>query len=225
MMPLADVACAVLMISSTVVGQPSTTVDSARGAPQPSIDSASTLVRPVGITTLGRVSGVPNGLGVNDGLAQDTIRKPRAKSVEYGDGYAWRLTLHRRLSWGMLPLFAASYFSGDEILKASADGREAKSWARNLHRPAATGSAVLFGANTITGTLNLWEGRSDPNGRKRRLLHSALFIASSGGFVYAGTKLANDAEQSRAKRQQHRNVALASMGTSTLSWLIMLVGN
>lgn len=225
MMPLADVAYAVLLMSNAALGSPSWTSDSTRALARSTTDSASALVRPVAITAIGRVSGVPSGLGIADAVAQDTVRKPRAKSVEYGDGYAWRLTLHRRLSWGMLPLFAASYFSGDEILKASADGREAKSWARTLHRPAATGSAVLFGANTITGTLNLWEGRGDPNGRKRRLLHSALFMASSGGFVYAGTKLANDAEQSRAKRLQHRNVALASMGTSTVSWLIMLLGN
>ena len=56
-------------------------------------------------------------------------------------------------------------------------------------------------------------------------MHSVLFTSASAGFVYAGTKLANDAEQSQAKRRQHRNVAIGSMGVSTFSWLIMLVGN
>ena len=52
-----------------------------------------------------------------------------------------------------------------------------------------------------------------------------LFIAASAGFVYAGTQLADDAEESQDKRLQHRNVAIASMSVSTLSWLIMLIGN
>jgi hypothetical protein len=155
-------------------------------------------------------------------LVQDTVRKARAKAFAYSNGYDLRLTWHRRLSWGMLPLFAASYFSGDQLLKKSS---AAPGWARNIHGPAATGSAILFGANALTGSLNLWEGRHNPTGRTRRIAHSVLFTAASAGFVYAGTQLADDAEQSQDKRLQHRNIALASMGVSTFSWLIMLVGN
>lgn len=156
-----------------------------------------------------------------DTTPQDTVRR-RPRAVQYSDGYGTRLMIHRTLSWAMLPLFAASYFSGDQILK---DGSDAPSWARHVHPAAATSTAVLFGANTVTGVWNLWEGRHDPIRRKRRFLHAALFMAASGGFTYAGTKLADDAEQSDTKRRQHRNVNLASMGVSTASWLIMLVGN
>jgi hypothetical protein len=152
----------------------------------------------------------------------DTVRKPRRKAFVYSEAYATRLTIHRRLSWAMLPLFAVSYFSGDQILKKS---DAAPAWARNSHGPAATGSAILFGANSLTGFWNLYEGRHDPNGRTRRILHSVLFTTASAGFVYAGTRMADDAEQSRDKRLQHRNLAIGSMGVSTLSWLIMLVGN
>jgi len=172
----------------------------------------------------------PSGLGylahleprIDSVAPGDTVRKPRQKAFSYSEGYAKRLTIHRRMSWAMLPLFAVSYFSGDQILKKSKD---APSWARNVHGPAATGSALLFTANTVTGAWNLWEGRHDPNGRTKKILHSVLFTAASAGFVYAGTKLANDAEQSQAARERHRNVALYSMGVSTVSWLIMLVGN
>jgi len=168
----------------------------------------------------------PSGLGYrqpSDTIAPaDTIRKPRQKAIVYSDAYATRLTIHRRLSWAMLPLFAASYITGDQLIK---DPSGAPTWARNLHGPAATGSALLFGANTITGAWNLWDGRHDPNGRTRKIIHSLLFTVASGGFVYAGTQLANDAEQSQAKRRQHRNVALGSIGVSTVSWLIMLIGN
>lgn len=170
------------------------------------------------------------GLGVADPASAnpasaDTVRKPRRKAFEYSDAYQTRLQIHKWLSWTMLPLFAASYITGDELLKANAAGRRSKDWARQWHGPAATGSAVLFGVNGITGVWNMYEGWGDPNGRTRRLIHSVLFMAASGGFVYAGSKLANDAEQSQDKRIQHRNIAVASMGVSTLSWLIMLIGN
>ena len=152
----------------------------------------------------------------------DTVPRVRRKAVVYSDGYSTRLRIHKTLSWGMLPLFAASYFSGDQLLTK---GIDAPSWARSMHGPAATGSAILFGANTVTGGWNLWEGRKDPTGRTRRILHSVLFTAASGGFAYAGTKLADDAEENLSARRNHRNLALGSIGVSTVSWLIMLIGN
>lgn len=168
---------------------------------------------------------VRSGLGIADQprrLPGDTIRQPRAKAIVYSDGYLTRVTWHRRLSYAMLPLFAASYFSGDQILKK---GSAAPDWARTVHGPSATGSAVLFSANTFTGAWNLWEGRRDANGRFKRIAHGVAFTVASAGFVYAGTQLAQDAQESRSKRLQHRNVALASMGVSTASWLFMLLGN
>ncbi|HEY0930404.1 MAG TPA: hypothetical protein VGE27_10845 [Gemmatimonas sp.] len=215
------------------------TLESPVGDPSTPRDSASGIAVVVTTDTIdGLAAGTPDSLAILSGAAlrpialrrlsafvdttpQDTVRR-RPRAVQYSDGYGTRLMIHRTLSWAMLPLFAASYFSGDQILK---EGSDAPKWARNLHRPAATSTAVLFGANTVTGVWNLWEGRHDPNGRKRRFLHAALFMAASGGFTYAGTKLADDAEQSDAKRRQHRNVNLVSMGVSTASWLIMLVGN
>ena len=167
---------------------------------------AAIVMRPVGLTM----------------FPADTVPRVRRKAFVYSDAYATRLRIHKVMSWGMIPLFAASYFSGDQLLKK---GTDAPSWARSMHGPAATGSAILFGANTVTGGWNLWEGRKDPNGRTRRFLHSALFTAASGGFAYAGTKLADDAQEDSNARRQHRNLALGSMGVSTVSWLIMLIGN
>lgn len=196
-MPLVDVACAVLMTVNAM------SVDSVtRREPYLIADS----IRPAW----------------TQALAVDTVPKPRARAVAMSSGYERRLTLHRRLSWTMLPLFAVAYVTGDQILSK---GTAAPSWARSVHGPTATATAVLFGANTITGSLNLWEGRHNAAGRKRRLLHSLLFTASGAGFVYAGSRLADEAEQSQAKRLQHRNLTLASMGVSTASWLLMLVGN
>lgn len=152
----------------------------------------------------------------------DTIRRVRAKAVVYSDAYQRRLMIHRTLSWTMIPLFAVSYFSGDQLFKS---GSSAPAWARKTHAPAATGAAILFTAQSITGYWNLWESRHIAQGRTRRIVHSVLFTTASAGFVYAGGKLANDAEQSQVKRQEHKNIALASMGVSTISWLLMLIGN
>ncbi|MCA2991485.1 hypothetical protein [Gemmatimonas sp.] len=152
---------------------------------------------------------------------QDTVKRRARKAVTYSDGYTRRVTIHRALGWAMLPLFAASYVSGDQLLSK---GNEAPEWAETIHPYAAGGTALLFGANAVTGTWNLWEGRKDPNGRTRRIVHSVLFLAASGGFAYAGS-LADEAEENGEKRRLHRNVALGSMGVSTASWLLMLVGN
>jgi hypothetical protein len=157
-----------------------------------------------------------------DTTAQDTVPRPRRRAVQYSDGYATRVQLHRALSWGMLPLFALSYLSGDQLISK---GGDAPAWARRVHAPAAGATAVLFGANAVTGVWNLWEGRQDPNGRVRRILHSATFLAASGGFTYAGSVLADEARQSPEGRRRHRTVAVSSMALSTASWLVMLVGN
>lgn len=162
----------------------------------------------------------PVALSLPDPTPTDTIRQ-RRKAITYSDGYAKRLAIHKALSWAMLPLFAASYVSGDQLLEK---GSDAPGWAESIHPFAAGGTAVLFGANAVTGTWNLWEGRHDPNGRKRRLVHSVLFLAASGGFAYAGS-LADEAEQNADKRRQHKNVAIGSMSLSTASWLLMLIKN
>lgn len=154
-------------------------------------------------------------------ISDDTLRTRRkAAAFEYSDGYHKRLALHRALSWAMIPLFVGSYVTGDRLLK---DGGAAPNWARKLHSPFATGTAVVFSVNTVTGILNLIESNKDPNGRTKRWIHSIAMIAADAGFTYAGTKLAADAQQDPALRSRHRNLALASMGVSVASWASMLI--
>ena len=196
MLPFAEIAVAVLLSAGAAHRSGPTSVD------------PDSLARPMLTITLPKVAD------------QDTIRRQRRKAYEYSNGYTLRNTIHRRLSYAMLPLFAMSYLSGDQIL---AKGSDAPQWAKSMHRPAATGSAVLFTANAVTGGWNLIEGRRDPNGRTKRILHSVLFMGASAAFVYSGTQLANEAERSSEKRRQHRDVNIAAMGVSTASWLLMLV--
>ncbi len=151
---------------------------------------------------------------------EDTARtRRRTKAVEYSGFYHARLTLHRWLSFAMIPLFVGSYITGDQVLKYSTD---APQWAINWHRPLATATAVVFTANTITGIWNLWDSRKDPAGRAKRYIHSLLFLVADAGFAYSGITLARDARTSQQKRIQHRNIALASMGVSITSWGMML---
>jgi hypothetical protein len=150
---------------------------------------------------------------------QDTTKRKRTTAVEYSDFYHTRLKIHQVLSWTMLPLFALQYASGNQILEY---GNAAPDWAKNVHGPTAGLLAGVFAVNTVTGVWNLWDSRREPAGRTRRYIHSALMFIADAGFVYTGT-LADEAEGNAEVREQHRNVALASMGVATASWLMMLL--
>jgi hypothetical protein len=164
---------------------------------------------------------LPGGVSAGGDLdvTQDTTKRKRAAAVEYSDAYATRLKIHQVLSWTMLPLFALQYASGNQILQY---GSAAPSWATSLHGPTATALAGVFAVNTITGAWNLWDSRKDPSGRTRRYIHSALMFIADAGFVYTGV-LSSQAETSYDARQQHKNVAIFSMGVATASWLMMLL--
>ena len=155
-------------------------------------------------------------------IEPDTAVKKKRKLVEYSDWYGRRLTLHRALSWSMLPLFAVSYYTGNRLAR---DGRvNSPYWVRAAHPYVATADAAVFGVNTVTGLWNLWDSRHDPEGRTRRIIHSALFIVADAGFAYAGS-IGRDGREDREIRSRHRTVALSSMGVSTLGWVIMLFRN
>ncbi|HET7461763.1 MAG TPA: hypothetical protein VFJ82_10975 [Longimicrobium sp.] len=150
-------------------------------------------------------------------FAGDTTPE-RRKAFEYSDAYFTRLTIHRYASYATLPLFVASFASGSQLF----DGKEdAPGWARAIHGPAAGGVATLFAVNTVTGGLNLWEARKDPDGRTRRTIHGLLMLAADGGFAATGL-LAGEAEESGSRREAHRAVALSSMGVALVSYAIML---
>lgn len=155
------------------------------------------------------------------GPVRDTTVKKR-RPIEYSEWYGRRVAIHKALSWTMLPLFAVSYYTGDRLAR---DGRAASPAAvRTLHPYAAYGSAAVFGANTVTGLWNLWAARKDPEGRTRRIVHSALFIVADAGFAYAGS-IGREGRENGEIRDRHRTIALSSMGVSTVGWLIMLIGN
>jgi hypothetical protein len=148
----------------------------------------------------------------------DTVRRQRGKSFQYSDGYATRLGIHKALSFAMLPLFAASGYTGFRLRKEKTD---APKWLRDLHGPVAGATVILFGMNTLTGAWNMWESRKDPENRTKRILHGALFLAAAGGFAYV-TAAGDNIYATGKGNHWHRDVALASMTVSLVSWSLMI---
>ena len=202
-----DVVALLLLTLPTALSAPAT--DTVQAVPAP-------IVAPVLIPA----ALLPDAIGLKSGPEswQDTTKR-RATAVEYSDGYYTRLKIHKILSWTMLPLFALQYASGTQVMEY---GDAAPSWAKDIHGPTATALAAVFAVNTVTGAWNLWDSRKDPAGRTRRYIHSALMFIADAGFVYTGV-LSSQAETSYDARQQHQNVAIASMSVATASWLMMLI--
>jgi len=150
-------------------------------------------------------------------LPADTpvVRRPLA--IEYSDQYYTRLTIHRYGSYAMLPLFAAEYSLGQNLMNDASP----PSWMKPSHSLVAGGIGVLFGVNTITGVWNLWESRQDPAGRTRRILHSVLMLASDAGFAVTGAytpshEQFSDYNTYLHRERVHRGLAIGSIALSTI---------
>ena len=149
-----------------------------------------------------------------------TAPRKRRKSIQVSDWYERRLRIHRYLAYTTIPLYAFQAIAGNQLFQESSGAPE---WAKTGHRVGATALATVFTVNTVTGLWNLWDSRSAPQGRTRRTIHTILMLASDAGFTYTGIKLSNEAENSLAKRKQHRNLAYASMGVAIAGSGMMLI--
>ena len=186
------------------------------------------LAGPAGSADTGRVAIDPLGAGVPSRLelpatlqiSKDTTLPRRRKAVEVSDWYERRLRIHRYGAYTMIPLFAFQSIAGNQLYVNSS---AAPAWAKTGHRVGATGLAVVFGVNTVTGLWNLWDSRAQPQGRTRRTIHTLLMLASDAGFTYAGARLANDAETSFEKRRLHRDWAYGSMATALVGSGMMVL--
>ena len=150
------------------------------------------------------------------------VRRPRA--IEYSDAYYTRLTIHRLGSYGMLPLFAAEYSLGQNLMQDASP----PTWMKPAHGLVAGGVAVLFGVNTITGIWNLWDARQDPAGRTRRIVHSVFMLVSDAGFAVTGA-LAPGRQNGQFvdygtylhRERVHRDFAIGSIALSTIGGTMM----
>jgi hypothetical protein len=151
-------------------------------------------------------------------LAIDTpvVRRPRA--IEYSDAYYTRLTIHRYGSYAMIPLLVAEYSLGQNLMNDAPP----PTWMKPAHGVVAGGVAVLFGLNTITGVWNLWESRSDPAGRTRRIVYSVMLIVADAGFAATGATAPEHDDGFRNyndfqhRVRVHRDLAIGSVALSTI---------
>ena len=143
---------------------------------------------------------------------------PVAVPIEYSHAYKTRLKIHKVASFAILPLFATELVLGQSIYDTSDGGAK-----KDAHVAVGVGIGTLFGVNTVTGVWNLWESRKDPNGRKRRVVHSLLMLAADAGFA-ATAALAPDSEHGSVSdsRGAHRAAAITSIGLGTAGYLMML---
>jgi hypothetical protein len=142
--------------------------------------------------------------------------------VQLSDGYYRRLTIHRIGSYTVIPIFTAQYIAGSRLYD---QGSAAPGWARPTHKIGAAALAGVFTVNTVTGVWNLWESRHIPERRVLRFAHALSMLGADAAFAYTGIKLSQDAENSMVARRRHRNVALTSIGVSTVSGLAMWIAN
>jgi len=149
-------------------------------------------------------------------LAQDPpAQRPRPVAFEYSDAYRTRRKIHVYASIAMLPLFVTQFALGDSLYTEPTDSK------RTAHAIVGSGIGVLFGLNTVTGVWNMWEGRKDPAGRTRRLVHGIMMLGADAGFV-ATAMLAPNSDGTGGDRSTHRAVAITSMAVATASYLMML---
>lgn len=146
----------------------------------------------------------------------------RPRVIEVSDWYSRRLTIHRYVFYATLPVFVAEYEAGKQLYDKS---RAAPTWAKTTHRVGATALAAMFTVNTVTGAWNWWDSRSVPQGRMLRTAHALTMLAADAAFSYTGAKLSNEAENSAAKRREHRTVALYAIGATVVSGSIMRFWN
>ena len=146
----------------------------------------------------------------------------RPKVIEVSDWYARRLTIHRWVAYGTIPVFAAQWAAGKQLWDK---GAGAPTWAKTTHRVGATTLAGMFTVNTVTGAWNWWDSRSVAKGRALRTIHALSMLTADAAFTYAGAKLSNEAETSLDKRRLHRTIALSAMGLTVVSEVAMKILN
>ena len=148
--------------------------------------------------------------------------RTRPRAIQVSDWFSRRLTIHRYVAYGTVPVFAAQWVAGNQLLKES---RSAPEWAKFTHRAGATTLAGMFTVNTVTGIWNWWDSRAVSQQRVLRTVHAFTMIAADAAFSYTGAKLSNDAETSSSARTLHHRVALISMGVTVLSGTAMKIWN
>ena len=161
-------------------------------------------------------SGAVNPQGAS---AQNPPVHPTATT--YSDAYQVRLKVHKYASYATIPLFATELGLGQSLFNDPASDSR-----KGAHAAVGAGIIGLFGVNAVTGIWNLKESWNDQEGRKRRLIHSALMLGASGGIVATwatAPHVHNGIITNPSDKDLHRNLAIASISVGTAGYLLMLI--
>jgi len=146
---------------------------------------------------------------------------PRAVAFEYSDAYKTRAKIHKYAAFATLPLFATEFALGQSLYNDPSDGK------KGAHIAVGTGIIGLYGLQAVTGVWNLVEAKRDPNGKKKRLTHAVLMLASGAGFAITPMLAPghrDEIELGSSSASTHRAVAFTSIGIGTAGYLLMLFG-
>ncbi|HEY4321524.1 MAG TPA: hypothetical protein VGM77_10140 [Gemmatimonadales bacterium] len=152
----------------------------------------------------------------------------RPRVAELSDAYYARLHIHLIASYAALPIMGAEYFLGEKLLSEERQGIHPSGSLVGAHVGTAVALSALFGLNTITGVMNLYEARHQSQGRARRTIHSILMLLADGGFAYTaslggGAKLRRSGITSTTLTgaDNHKRAAIASFSVATAATLMM----
>jgi hypothetical protein len=163
------------------------------------------------------ISPVVNAIAATEAAEKQSQAPP--PPFAYSDGYRTRVKIHKIASTAFLPLVATQGILGKMIYDNPTPTK--RSW----HKGVAFGIGGLFAVNTVTGTWNLVEARKDPEHKKRRVAHALLMLASDAGFL--ATAMTNPTSHGlndpAHQRSLHRGLAIASISTATVGYLLMLL--
>lgn len=150
---------------------------------------------------------------------------PPPRAFVYSDGYETRAAIHKKASLAMLPLFAAEAYLGQQMFNNPTGITTGK---QTAHKYIGMGIGSLFAVNTVTGAMNLWEGRKDPSGIMKRTIHATLMMMADVGFVATAMTRPNSSTLEGvtiydAKKNQHMAIAYASVTAATIGYVMMLL--
>ena len=164
-------------------------------------------------------------LATNTTQAPTPPAPPQAQPpTVYTHAYEVRADIHKYASYATLPLYAGEFALGQSLYNDPGNGTR-----RSLHGAVGAGIIGLAAVNTVTGAWNLWVSRHDTTGRKLRVTHSVLTLASNAGFVAAWATAPSSHNRGtpayNSDKVTHRNIAVASIGVGTVGYLIMVFGH
>jgi heme A synthase len=147
------------------------------------------------------------------------LSQPAPSPTVYTHAYEVRADIHKYASWATIPVFAAEWALGQSLY----DNPSSSGARRGAHAAVGTAIVGLFGVQAVTGVWNLWASRHDPLGRKIRVAHSALMLASNVGLLVASANGPSSRKPDfNSAKVTHRNVAIASIGVGTAGYLLVL---